>query len=211
MLERIDVTTSRASKMSVTRTEKEFLESIRSYWLRKGTLTPGQTSWFERLEEKYSEEQHAQTEKWLSAFSPYHRQTALQVARYYEANPPYFETYVHKILSNPESFTLTEREWNKFCENKYAKKIRKSYEESLRFHVGDCVQIRKTNKVSTANYNNEGYIRGDKSEKVGFVLKTDALPVTRAAKGSRVYQVLLVGDVSPIYAHESDLKRGKKR
>ena len=44
-------------------------------------------------------------------------------------------------------------------------------------------------------------------DKVGFVIKTDARPVTRAAKGSRMYQILITGETAPIYAHESDLKR----
>ena len=44
----------------------------------------------------------------------------------------------------------------------------------------------------------------------GFVLQVDALPITRAAKGSRIYKVLLAGDTSPIFCHESDLKKQRK-
>ena len=42
-------------------------------------------------------------------------------------------------------------------------------------------------------------------DKVGFVIKTDAKPVLRAARGSRIYQILITGEVA-LYAHESDLE-----
>jgi hypothetical protein len=91
----------------------------------------------------------------------------------------------------------------------------KNYEEELKFKVGDTIQIRATNKIDVANASNDGFSYPDRSvrrkmvDKVGFVIKEDAKPVLRAARGSRIYQILITGEVAPIYAHESDLKRIK--
>jgi len=195
-----------------TAKELNFLESAKQFFASKGFLTTGQTSWLESISEKYSEEAVASANRWSSAWSQEHRQTALRVAYYYEANPPYYSNYVSKVFQDPENFTLTKREWDKFCENKYAKKIRKEYDSEQKFVQGACIQIRKTNKVSAANYNDgriyESY--ANIGNRVGFVIKVNARPITRAARGSRIYQVLLTGASSPIYVHESDLKKARK-
>ena len=106
--------------------------------------------------------------------------------------------------------------WLSALENKFAKRILSEYESPCKFKKGDCIQIRKNNRLDLANYDDETGKPGPSyiaySEKVGFVVATNSRPITRAAKGSKIYKILLVGEVSPIYAHESDLKtkRGKK-
>ena len=115
------------------------------------------------------------------------------------------------VMSDPENFVLSKKEWDIFCENKYALKIRNNYKEPLKFKVSDCVQVRANNKIDVANADPDCYpnrsARYKMQQKVGFVLETDAKPVTRAAKGSRIYKVLFTGETAPVYAHESDLKR----
>ena len=118
---------------------------------------------------------------------------------------------MHKVLSAQDTFVLSKHEWEKFCENKYSIKIRKMHSLPPQFALSECIQIRKTNKIDLANCQNIKFsnqaARYRLANKVGFVLGVDVKPITRAAKGSRVYQILLTGEVSPIYAHESDLKR----
>ena len=116
---------------------------------------------------------------------------------------------------------MNKKEWDKFCENKYAKKIRTAYDEDPKFAIGDCVQIRATNKVAQANYNRyqpeEHFVAPNVvvnrklADKFGFVLEVNSKPITRAARGSKIYRVLLTGEPTPIYAHESDLKSPRKK
>lgn len=192
------------------------MNSIRGQVMVKDRLSPGQNSWLSSLEKKYSEESIEKNKIWESLWSDSHRKTAIRVAHYYKRNPPYFENVVNNILYNQEKFVLSESIWNKFCENKFAKRILSEYERPCRFKKGDCVQIRKNNRLDLANYDDETGKIGPSyiaySEKVGFVVATNSKPITRAAKGSKIYKILMVGEVSPIYAHESDLKnkRGKK-
>jgi len=189
--------------------EYNFMQSAKTFLVSRHYLSDNQQSWLDSISEKYSEEVILESQKWDANWSDAHRTTAKRVAYYYEANPPYYSNYVMKILANPEKFTLSKKEWDTFCENKYAKKIRKEYDSSRKFQVGDCVQIRKTNKIGIANYNKYGPKSQD-GDKVGFIVRVDAKPVTRAAKGARIYQLLLAGASSPIYVHESDIKAKRK-
>ena len=207
MLERIDNLIKRANSLKATDRETTFLDSIRKQWLIKGELSFGQMDWFKSLEMKYSEETLNQEKDWAKNYTQEHRTTARRVAHYYKANPPYFEKYVNWILNNPDDFILSKSQWTKFCENKYAKKILKEYEAEPKFTVGQAIKIRVNNKVRRANYNKA---IGRVANKLGFVLDVGCKPITRAAKGSKIYQVLLAGDTSPIYCHESDLKNNRR-
>lgn len=186
-----------------TEKESEFLSSAKSYLIKNGSLTPGQLNWVASIGSKYSREKLQKESEWLQSFGSEHRAIAIKVANYYSENPPYFQSYVSKIISDPENFTLSSQEWGKFCENKYAKKILNEYNTTPKFTVGQAIQIRATNKVREANYSKT---LGRIANKVGFILQVDAKPITRAAKGSRIYKILLSDDPAPLFCHESDLK-----
>ena len=202
-LEYIEGVTSRCAEICTDK-ERDFLFSVKDFFIKKNFITGGQEKWLTSISEKYSEERLLEAKEWENNWSEEHRDTAIKVAHYYEKTN-YFTPLVHKILSDTEGFVLSKREWDKFCENKYAKKIRKEYDSERKFSVGDSVCFRTTNKVRQANYFAVGRIHN----KTAVVLKVDAKPITRAAKGARIYQVLVVGDTKPIYAHESDLKKAR--
>ena len=201
----------------VSRKEEEFLTSLSAYAKHNGRITTGQRGWYDSLKEKYSPEKIADKVRWDQHFGDEHRETALRIARYYEANPPYFNDIVTRILRDEAGFKLGLLEWKRFCENKYAQKILAEYETDEKFQKGQCIQVRATNKVDVANASLDSLprrsARNKVANKVGFVLSVNSKPITRAAKGSRIYQVLLAGESSPIFAHESDLKkpRGMKK
>lgn len=201
----------------VTRKEDEFLTSLCAYAKQKGRITAGQQGWYDSLKEKYSPENIAEKVLWDQQFDDTHRGIAIRVARYYEANPPYFNDIVTRITSDEAGFKLSLLEWKRFCENKYAQKILTEYETDEKFQKGQCVQVRAANKIDVANASLDAHprrsARTKNANKVGFVIDVNSKPITRAAKGARIYQVLLAGESSPIYAHESDLKkpRGLKK
>ena len=197
----------------VTPKEEEFLNSLAAYAKHNGRITSGQRGWYDSLQEKYSPQNIAEKVAWDQQFNDEHRKVALRVARYYEANPPYFNDLVTKITRDEKGFVLTLTEWKRFCENKYAQKILAEYETSEKFQKGQCVQVRATNRLDVANVSRNSIprrtARTKNANKVGFVIGVNSKPITRAAKGSRIYQVLLAGEASPIYAHESDLKKAR--
>ena len=201
------------TKNYLTHRESEFLESILSQAKWRNKLSYGQEQWLRKIEDKYSEENLKEMAKWDRNFSDEHRDIAIKVALYYQTTS-YYANCVQTVMSDPENFVLSKKEWDIFCENKYALKIRNNYKEPLKFKVSDCVQVRANNKIDIANADPNSYpnrsARYKMQQKVGFVLETDAKPVTRAARGSRVYKVLFTGETGPVYAHESDLKRKRK-
>ena len=197
---------NQASKY-LSRRESEFLDSLEERLNKGRDASWGQQRWYGDLVRKYSPEHLAADAAWEHSFGPEERAIATRVANYYSANPPYFSNYVARIAQDPSGFFLSRREWNKFCENKYALKIRASYEQDLKYKVGQCVQIRKTNRIPASSYPRELRPLGDKT---AFVLKVDAAPVTRAAKGSRVYKILVVGSTAAFNVHESDIKKARK-
>lgn len=193
--------------------EKEFVESILSRLENAKELTDRQSWYLNIIQEKYDADTLAEHERWTKEFSDEQRDIARKVALYYE-NTQYYQATVKTVLSGPKDFVLTKHQWRVFCENKYALKVLSCYKEPLKFKIADCVQVRTNNYIDIANvlpyeYPNKS-ARRLMANKVGFILETDAKPVTRAAKGSRIYKLLFTGETSPVYAHESDLKRKRK-
>ena len=194
--------------------EKEFLESIIYQFstpTRRRELSFGQKRWLQSILQKYDSEFKSNEEEWKSSFDAEKRSIAISVAKYYRFTP-YYTNYVIRILEDPEGFFLNSDEWKKFCENKYALNIRKQYEESPKFSVSECVKIRSNNRLDLANSETPSPRprRNSHRNSVAFILAVDAKPITRAAKGSRLYKILINGEVAPVYAHESDLKKFRR-
>jgi len=183
-------------------------------------LSSSQLYHLERLYNKYSMDEIKKKEEFAKNYSEENRDIAVKCAQYYaHQSTVYYEVIVTKVLADPKGHTLSYNEYNKMCNNKYAKKILLCYEEQPKYNVGDFVQIRATNRVDIANTNQrEGHIPrrsacSKMADKICMVLQVNAKPITRAAKGARVYKILITDEGQPIYAHESDLKkvRGKKK
>lgn len=180
-------------------------------------LSSSQMYHLERLYNKYSMEEIKKKEEFELNYSTEERKIAIRCANYYaDQYPVYYDNIVEKVLNDPEGHVLSFSEYNKMCNNKYAKKILACYESKSIFKVGDFLQIRATNRVDIANTNQkEGHmprrsICRSLANKYCMVIEVDARPITRAAKGSRVYKVLITDEARPVYAHESDLKKARR-
>ena len=201
--------------------DKQFYLSL--FWqheTRKRELSSSQLYHLERLYNKYSMEEIKKKKEFEQNYSDDLRAVAVKCAQYYaDQYPPYYDNIVEKVLADPQGHVLSYVEYNKMCNNKYAKKILACYEQEAKYQVGDFVQIRATNRVDIANTNTkDGHhprrsVCARMANKFCMVLEVNAKPITRAAKGARVYKVLITDEAQPIYAHESDLKkaRGKKK
>ena len=143
-----------STEQHLTEREKSFLESLVGQLSKNNYISHAQQSWMSKILEKYSPEFMQMEEAWKSSFSDSHREQATKVAAYYKANPPYYSKYVHRIESDPENFVLTRREWDKFCDNKYAKKVLEVYSLDPKFDKNDCIQIRSNNRLDLANPSN---------------------------------------------------------
>ena len=198
--------------------DKQFYLSL--FWQhenRKRGLSSSQLYHLERLYNKYSMEEISKKEEFEQNYSDDLRAVAVKCAQYYaDQYPPYYDSIVSKVLDDPEGHVLSYSEYNKMCNNKYAKKVLACYEQQAIYSVGDFVQIRATNRVDIANTNQKGghmprrSVCSQMANKFCMVLEVNAKPITRAAKGARVYKVLVTDEAQPIYAHESDLKKARR-
>ena len=197
-----------------------FYSSLKNQYDTKAKLSASQIFHLERVAKKYDPIKLSEDRQFRANYSDYQRNAACQVALYYDAQfPRYFGNIIDIVLDDPKGHTLTKGQWHAICENKYAKKIRTAYEAKDKFAEGDFVQIRTNNRVDLANVSREGrslpaYLRaranGKIKDKYALVLKSGAKPITRAAKGSKIYQILLTDESQTIFAHESDLKKARR-
>ena len=199
--------------------EQGFVDSLEHQFKQKGKLSISQERHLFRLTDKYNMDKIREAQQWIKNYGPEQRDIAVKCAKYYDGQyQTYFHDIVNKVLGEPEGHVLTLGEYNKLCKNKYALKVLASYDAPEKFAVGDMVQIRTNNRVDIANTDLKTghHPRGAAAtwrlaDKTCMVLEVNALPITRAAKNSRVYKVLIIDETSPIYAHESDLKKLRRR
>ncbi len=180
-------------------------------------LSSSQVYHLEKMLNKYSKEEIEKRETFRQNYSDCQRLIALRCAWYYDANHPrYYGSIIDKVLNDPQGHALEYSEFNKMCNNKYAKKILAAYNEPQKFIVGDMVQIRASNRIDIANtdYSSGAFPRRQSAyrlaNKVCMVLSVNEKPITRAAKGARLYKILVIDEAQPFYAHESDLKKYRK-
>ncbi len=205
------------SQCEPTQRHMEFVDSVHKYWIRNGRMSPSQVRYLESLEGTYSPEQIQAEKDWKEQYSDDHRDVACKIAEYY-ANQvePYFNDIVRIVQADKEGHVLSQKQFTKMCMNKYSVKVLEEYSRNPRFSKGDVVEVKRTNRIDLCKWN-ERFVRSrlhqrnaiDGERLVGFVMDVNCKPITRAAKGSKIYQVLFVGESGPHYVHESDIKKAK--
>lgn len=199
--------------------EQGFVESLEHQFKQKGRLSVSQEKHLFRLSDKYNMDKIREAQEFAKNYGPEQRDIAHKCALYYDGQyMHYFADIVNKVLDDPAGHILTQGEFNKLCKNKYALKVLDSYDTPEKFAVGDMVQIRANNRIDIANTDQKtgAHPRGVAAtwhfaDKTCMVLEVNAKPITRAAKAARIYKILIIDETSPIYAHESDLKKLRRR
>jgi len=119
------------------------------------------------------------------------REKAVMAAKYY-LTTPYFRDIALQVTEN-ENFVPTLSQFNKIVENKYAKKILSGYYSEPKYPVGSLVQLRAT---APANLRN----------KKAMVLAPNFSTPLSACSGNKVYQLLPIGEITPIVTEERNIK-----
>lgn len=172
-----------------------FLGSVQEQNRSRGALSPRQVEILEKIESRYTDEAVARRESWADCYDADMAEKMRVAAAYYKANPPYYGDLAHSVLSD-ESFVPTEKQYRSMTENKYVAKVLMAHFATPVFPVGAKVMGRA---------NAPHGIKGKK----GFIMKTDAKPVVNAARGTKIYMVLPVGEPTPIFCEERHLKKGR--
>ena len=183
------------SKVDAGSWDANFLGSIAEQNRSRGNLSPRQIQILEKIEDNHSDDVIARRATWAENYTPEMAERMRVAAEYYAANPPYYGDLARSVLSNKD-FVPSEKQYKALTENKYAMKVLTAHFAEPAFPNGSKVEFRSSAPVR---------YRGLK----GFVMKTDAKPVTNAARGTKVYMVLPVGEATPLFVEERHLKRGR--
>ena len=108
-----------------------------------------------------------------------------------------------------QNYIPSQKEYVKLCENKYALKVREEHFKKPRFSEGSVVQVRTVISANSHYRYENGNVSVRIQNQYAIVIETDALPIRRAAKGSKVYKILPFGSSKAYYVSESDLKKAK--
>tara|TARA_Y100000310_G_scaffold189261_1_gene189226 strand:+ start:2302 stop:2937 length:636 start_codon:yes stop_codon:yes gene_type:complete len=176
----------------VPQNTKGFLQSLADAFEKYEGLTGRQYEAFEKVENRHSAVETAARKAWVGAYTEEKRDVAKICAGYY-IQTPYFRDLSQKIL-NDSAFVPTERQWRKMCENNYAKKVLAATYAEPKFAKGAMVKGR-----ATAN-------RAIRDKHV-VIIEVNAAPVSRAAKGTKIYSVLPIGSPTTLLVEERELKK----
>jgi hypothetical protein len=208
MLERIE-TLLADEGLEASEWERSFLSSIeRQLRAHDRGLSANQASTFERIEEQNSPDVRQGNDEFAKrwASDPQLVENTRIVCRYYEVTE-YYGTLTYKILE--QGYVPTAREYKKLCENKYALRVREEHFNEPRYTANSLVQVRTTNTINR-NFRSQNGGYTNLKDAYALVIETDALPITRAAKGAKVYKILPVGANRTYYVSESDIKKARK-
>lgn len=192
-----------------------FLRSVGNRVTQGRTLTPNQIAYLAQIEEDCSQEKFDQALEWARSYSDDLREVAVICAEYYENLPHqgYFSDVRKKVLSNPKGHILSKVDFDRMCCNKYAIKVLEETKRKPKYHVGQLVEIRKSNRLdmSPSNVQGSGIYKlhrdAARGKVLAMVVKVNARPVYRTATGAKVYSIIPVGGAKSLFACERDLKK----
>jgi len=187
--------------------QRGFLESILEQAERQVVLSHRQIQILEECEFDNSEERVETIREWQSAYGAETRQKFDICMKYYD-RIGYFSSVVSSWRFD-DSFIPTEQVYKKVCENKYTERVLESHFATPKYKVGDIIQFRSTTSHNKYFVGANGAMLRTNQVKYATVVESDALPVLRAAKGSKIYSILPFGAPRKYYVHESDIKKAR--
>mgnify|MGYP003334343808 FL=1 len=138
----LDILNNLKTNSLLSKWEADFIESVAGQFASRGKLSPNQLNIVNRCLEKTSEQKVSEHNQWLASYDDNKREILRVCAEYYK-HEGYFASLTQKVLEDP-NFIPSELEYNKMCENKYAKKVLESYKTPFLFDLGELAQVRAT-------------------------------------------------------------------
>jgi len=174
-----------------------FAESILEQLLAGRMISDKQMSVLEKVKDRNTPKDVANRDFWNSGWEGSENQKKFEVMMgYYAHNRPYFSTIVvgYEISKSlGETYVPSVRIFNKIIDGNFAKKVLEEAFRAPKFPAGSAVRIRRSDRMPMK-------LKG----KAAAVLVTNA-PIISAAKGSKRYQVVIIGEPKPIFVEERDL------
>ena len=122
--------------------EKNFLTSIKDYFVKYNKLSDGQSNHLEKIAQRYTADAVKQRDEWYASWNDEKKEKFKKVIDYYDRSV-YYTTITRKVQDNPE-YIPTQKEYDTLVNNKYSQRYLKNLEIPAKYQVGDLVQIRSS-------------------------------------------------------------------
>ena len=204
LLERLNELGSRCESSSWA---AGYVESLTSQVKGDRRLSDRQLEILRKIEAEHNDAALAERQKWIESYTNDStlRADAIVVANYY-LKTGYFRDTAKSVIED-ESFIPTFSQYNKMVKNKYAQKVLASHHASAKYEAGSLVTFR-ANAPSGVRYLDGAYL---KRAVTLMVIETDAMPVTSAARGSKVYKLLPVGKATTLMVEERHIMKARPK
>ena len=203
------------NKDLISNWEKGFIESVTSQYEQKGRLSERQVAILDKVFKKASPDARAERQKWLDSWTEEKKAVLNLIADYYQ-HAGYFSNMVKKVKDNPD-YIPTKTEYEKFCENKWALKVRKNEKVAPIWTVGQFAKIRQSAQkffAKPTNDTSELKISGKYaySSKYRSLLDKDVIVLgylNRPDTKKWVHCCLAINPIETFVIREDDLKKSK--
>jgi len=196
-------------KEDLSKGDLEFASSLEKGFKRKGSLTPAQLPWLDKLVDKYDKDKMNQRaacrQAWVDTYrNDVEKKRVFEICiEYYENNKPYFGQVIAAYRADEKGYVPTQKTYYKMCENKYAKKVIDERNKAPVFAEGEMVALRG------------GAITSPQFQRSYTVPPTALIiesldTVVSAAKGAKRYLCLPVGKTQTFITEERYLKKIRK-
>lgn len=191
--------------------DRGFLESILSQLERGRQLSEKQITTVTKVVLRNGEAAQATHDQWENVYISNHREEAYVLANYYKRTG-YFSDLARDILADkvPEMKAYT-----KMSSNKYAKRVLETYHSDAKYENGTLVEARSgilTKQVfadSSNNWQTSNTAIKAFFHKGGLVIEATN-QIRSAAKGAKIYKILPIGSVIPLFVEERHIKLKRK-
>ena len=123
------------------------------------------------------------------------------VCAYYDNQGGYFSSIRNYWR---EEGTITQSDYERLCQNKYASKVLLALRAEPAFTVGSIVDFRSKKECTT---DEGGRRRLHKKAPNGLLVLSNTASIISACNGAKRYKVVAVGDTEPFYTEERYLKK----
>lgn len=168
--------------------EKNFLTSIKDYFVKYNKLSDGQFNHLDKIAQRYTADAVKQRDEWYASWNDQKKDNFKKIIDYY-LNSVYYTTITRKVQDNPE-YIPTEKEYDTIVNNKYAQRYLNNLNSAPKYQVGDLVQIRSS-----------WYRQGE----IGTII--EVRNIDSWVSGSRKYLVNLLGEDDAREWEERGLKK----
>jgi hypothetical protein len=185
--------------------DSSFLLSLQRQVEKRGSLSERQLDVLTTVEGRYTDLAISSRLEWKESYTGAMSDIARVCASYY-ITTGYFHDLSYKVL-HEDGYIPSEKQWRSLCNNKYAMKVREAAFNDPKFPVGEMVMVRSSTP-------GEGYPLAKYRDCVGTSLAiviSDNEQIISASRGCRRYKIVFVGDSTPQFAEERDIKKLPKK